>query len=56
MVSSRRVSGCAVAVFAAGLLAVTGTGSGRAATAASGWTSYDRPAQYAVVVEKHVEV
>src|SRR6266567_2743576 len=48
-----RASLCAAAATAAALLA---TGTSRAASQPPAWTSYDRPAQYAVVVDQHVPV
>jgi uncharacterized protein len=50
-----RVSLCAAAATGAALLATTGTPAGSAASTPA-WTSYDRPAQYAVVVDQHVPV
>src|SRR5207253_10528828 len=39
------------------LILTAGSTAGRAATApSSAWTTYDRPAQYGVVVDKHVPV
>lgn len=50
-----RVSLCAAAATGAALLATTVTPAGSAASTPA-WTSYDRPAQYAVVVDQHVPV
>jgi putative CocE/NonD family hydrolase len=50
-----RSSLCAAAAIAATLLTTVGTPSARAASVPA-WTSYDRPAQYAVVVDQHVPV
>jgi putative CocE/NonD family hydrolase len=50
-----RASLCAAAAVATALLTTVGTTPTRAASAPA-WTSYDRPVQYAVVVDKHVPV
>ena len=51
----RRVSLCATGTVAATLLTTVGTAASHAASTAA-WTSYDRPAQYAVAVDQHVPV
>ena len=51
----RRILLAAGAVVAA-LLAAGGTTSTHAATSPPAWTTYDRPAQYAVAVDAHVPV
>ena len=51
----RRVSLCATAAVAATLLTTVGTAASNAASTPA-WTSYDRPAQYAVAVDQHVPV
>jgi putative CocE/NonD family hydrolase len=51
----RRVSLCASAAVAATLLTTVGTTTSHAASTPA-WTSYDRPAQYAVAVDQHVPV
>src|SRR5260221_2110429 len=46
---------CATVAIAAALLASVGTATARAASPAA-WTTYDRPAQYAVAVDQHVSI
>ncbi|HET8892743.1 MAG TPA: CocE/NonD family hydrolase [Gaiellaceae bacterium] len=52
----RRTLLLAAAAVTTALLTAGGTTATRAATPPPAWTTYDRPAQYAVVVDQHVPV